>query len=315
MLQKKNICFSLAKMDPTLKARISNQLLRGMPRFSKALSRAAKYILDHPAEFGVHPIRETAARIGVSTSTLVRLSAALDLDSFEDLRAPFREALLVSDVSAEDVGWLHRLNEQGGSAGTQALASASAIGNVSKSLRDLDHEALERLVERFFDARQVYVAGWRASYSLACYFYYVARMALPNMFLVPRQMNPAIDDFAFAGESDLLFAISAYPYSLDIVRTCAFAREKQMGVTLLSDSLVSAGELQADEILVASTVSTYHFPSYVGMMSVLETLLATIVAYGGETVRARIADYEELRDRTEAYWRPAKKNKRSYRHN
>ena len=295
-----------AAMDPTLKARLTSQLLQSMPSFPKALARAAKYIVDHPAEFGVHSIRESAARIGVSTNTLVRLSEALGLDSFEDLRAPFRDALLVSDLAAEDVGWLRRLNLKGGLSGRQAEASASAIGNVSKSLRDLDPETFERVVRRLFEARQIFVTGGRASYSLAYYFHYVARMALPNMSLIPRQMNPAIDELAFAGDSDLLFAVTAYPYTLDTITTCAFAREKGMALVLLSDSLATAPELQPDETIVASTVSTYHFTSYVGLMSVLETLLGAIVAQGGADARSRIASYELLREQTDAYWRPSK---------
>ena len=223
-------------MDPTLKARISAQLLEDMPKYSNALSRAGKYVLDHPAEFGVHSIRESAARIGVSTNTLVRLSEALGFSSFDDLRAPFRDALLVSEVTTEDVGWLRRLNKKSGLASIQAEASASAIGNVSKTLRDLDPGTLERVVKRLFDANHIFVVGVRASYSLAYYFHYVARMTLPNISLIPRQMNPAIDDLAFAGRADLLFAVTAYPYSLDTIRTCKFAHDKGMGLVLLSDS-------------------------------------------------------------------------------
>ena len=300
-------------MDPTLKARITGQLLQEISSYSKAMARAARYILDHPAEFGVHSIRESAARIGVSTNTLVRLATALGLESFDDLRAPFREALLTSEAAAEDVGWLTRLGERSGLASTQAQASASAIGNVSKSLRDLDPESLERAVERFFSARQVFVAGGRASYALAYYFHYVARMALPNILLIPGQMNPAIDELAYAGTGDLLFAITSFPYTLDTIRTCAFARDQGMQLVLLSDSMVPAPELNPDVLLAASTVSTYPFNSYVGMTAVMETLLAGLVARGGEATEARISDYDNLRNRMDEYWRPAKQNKRSYR--
>ncbi len=293
-------------MDPTLKAKIAHQLLTDMPNYSKALSRTAKYILDHPAEFGIHSIRESAARIGVSTNTLVRLSAALGFDSFDDLRAPFREALLASDIAAEDMGWLHRLNAMSGLASVQAQASASAIGNVSKSLRELDPEILERIVNKLFKARQVYVLGLRASYCLAYYFYYVARMALPNIQLIPRQMSLPLDDLAFAGDTDLLFAITSYPYSYETIKTCAFAGEKGMSLVLLSDSLVSAPDLHPDETLVASTISTHHFSSFIGMLSVMETLLAGVLAHGGTEARARVSVYTDLRDQTDAYWKPKK---------
>lgn len=299
-------------MHPTLKARITKQLIENMPSYSKALSRTAKYILDHPAEFGVHSIRESATRIGVSTNTLVRLSGLLGFDSFDELRAPFRDALLVSEVAARDESWLDRLSEADGLARIQASASASAIGNVTKSLRDLDRETLQRVAKRFFAANGVFVLGVRASFSLAYYFHYIGRMALPSIQLIPRSLSPAIDDLAFASEGDVMFGITVYPYSSETIRTCQFAQKKGMDLVLLSDSLISVPDLEPDEVLVSSTVSSYHFTSYVGMLAILESLLAIMVEQGGDGARRRIAAYEDLRDQTDAYWRLTKKNKRSY---
>lgn len=293
-------------MDPTLKARITSELLENIPSYSKALSRTAKYIVDHPAEFGVRSIRESAARIGVSTNALVRLANALGFDSFEDLRAPFREALLISEVATEDEGWLHRLSQHSGLARVQARASATVIGNVSRTLRDLDIETLERVVKRLFDAKQVFVVGMRASYSLAYYFHYVGRMALPRMSLIPQLMSPAIDDLAFADDADVLLAFTTAPYSRDTIRTCEFAREKGMGLVLVSDSLVSAPDLHPDETLVVSTLSTYHFSSYMGMIAVVETLLAVLFAHGGANAKTRVNALQQLRERTDAYWHAEK---------
>lgn len=289
-------------MDPTLKARITSKLLENIPGYSKALSRSAKYIVDHPAEFGVRTIRDSASRIGVSSNTFVRLANALGFDSFDDLRAPFREALLISEIATEDEGWLHRLGQGSGLAQVQAAASANLIGNVSKTLRDLDTETLERVVKRLFGAKQVFVVGTRASYSLAYYFHYVGRMLLPRMSLIPQLMNPAIDDLVFADEADVMIAFTVEPYSRDTIRTCEFARKRGMGLILVSDSQVSAPKLHPEELLVASTLSTHHFTSYMGMIAVVETLLATLFAHGGAEAKARVSAFEQLRDETDAYW-------------
>ncbi len=294
-------------MDPTLKGRITNQLISDMPNFSNKLAKVAKYILDHPSEFGIHSIRETSARIKVSSNTLVRMANTLGFDTFDDLRAPFRDALLVSNVATADEEWLDRLSQKGELSKVQAEASAIAIGNVSKSLRDLEPEAVERVVKLLFNADKIFVVGVRASYSLAYYFHYVARMVLPKMSLIPRQMNPPIDDLANAGPDDILVAITCYPYSIDTIRTCDFAKKKGLKIVLISDSVVSAPELNPDEVLVASTVSSYHFVSYTGIVSILETLLSTLVTYGGAQAKSRIKGFEQLRDETDAYWQPKNK--------
>jgi DNA-binding MurR/RpiR family transcriptional regulator len=146
----------------------------------------------------------------------------------------------------------------------------------------------------------------RASYSLAYYFHYLGQMVIPNMTLIPRQMNSAIDDLNFATERDILFAITFAPYSNETINACLFARERGAKLVLLSDSAVAAPNLQADHTLVAVTLSGHHFVSYIGGMAVLEVLLAVILSKGGGEARQRIASYEKLRQQIEAYWRQSK---------
>lgn len=86
-------------MDPTLKVRTISRLKEELPALTPRLRTVAKYIVDHPADFGLDPIRETARKAGVSTYTLVRMSQQLGFDSFEDLRDPFRHALVSGGIS------------------------------------------------------------------------------------------------------------------------------------------------------------------------------------------------------------------------
>jgi len=49
-------------MDPTRKNRIISNLKEVIPAFSKGLRSVAKYITDHPSDFGRDPVRETARK-------------------------------------------------------------------------------------------------------------------------------------------------------------------------------------------------------------------------------------------------------------
>jgi DNA-binding MurR/RpiR family transcriptional regulator len=298
-------------MHPTLKASIRDRLLAEIPALPKALARAAKYILDHPGEFGVHAIRETSTRVGVSTNTLVRLANHLGFATYEEMRAPFRDALLISDGATADP-MIPAGKDLYGPLKAAADYSQNALGNVTKSLRDMDAAQLQSVAQQIVAADRVFSLGHRASFALAYYFHYVGRMAIPNMQLLPKGQYPATDDLLFVGPTDLLLAISIFPYANDTIEACKTAKERGAKVIMLSDSLISAPGLEVDEVLVASTISTTHFTSYTGLWAVLEALLAMISAEGGDASAERAHAFHTLRNDGEAYWKPSKKHKRSY---
>lgn len=293
-------------MDPALKNRVTTALKDQMMTLPRGLRRAAKYLLDHPAEFGMDSIRATASKAGVSTYTLVRLAERLGFAGYDELRAPFRQALLSAGLATQPL-WVEDLRAGDDLARIQAESALNEMAIVQRSLQQLKPEHLQRVVMLMSGASTVYVTGMRASHALASYFHYVGQMALPSLQLIPRPMTTAIDDLHTARPGDVLFAITFTPCSRETIDACAFARQKGLTLILLSDSEIVSTEFQPDETLIASVVSTYHFGCLAGAMAILETLIAALVAHGGQDAQARIASYDTLRRERQAYWAPAKK--------
>ncbi len=81
-------------------SQLTDRLRLEIGRMSPGLQAAAKYIIDHPGDFWLDPIRGSAADIGASSNVLVRLAQRLGFDSFEAYRDPLRIAL-VTDREAD----------------------------------------------------------------------------------------------------------------------------------------------------------------------------------------------------------------------
>ena len=295
-------------MDPTLKSKTISTLKASLPGLSPRLKTVAKYIVDHPADFGLDPIRETARKSGVSTYTLVRMAKQLDFDSFEDLREPFRHALVASTHTGDVPDWVSTLRATTSSGAAQAEAAANSIGVVHRSLERQTSDQMERVVALMLGARNTYLTAVRASYGLAYYFHYVGRMALPTLQLIPRHMNSAIDELNDAEPGDVLIAITFTPYSRETIEACKFATARGMKLIILSDSEIISSEFTAHENIIVSVVSTHHFGCYAGVVAVMEGLLAMLVEAGGEDAKQRIRNYEELRHNHDSYWGPRKKH-------
>ena len=289
-------------MDPTLKNKTISAIKQAIPELSPRLRTVAKYIVDHPSDFGLDPIRETARKCDVSTYTLVRMAKTMGFGGFEELREPFRHALVSTMAHAQDTGWMDTLRENGELGRTQADAARNTLAIVERSLQHQTSEQMQRVADMLLDARIVYVTAVRASYALAYYFHYVGRMALPTLQLIPRHMNSAIDELNYCQEGDVMIAITFTPYSRETIEACKFARARGVRLIMISDSDVISSNFKADETLVVSAVSTHHFGCYTGALAAIENLLALLVKLGGDDAKTRIESYEDLRKDNNAYW-------------
>ena len=289
-------------MDATLKARICARLVAEIDAMPPRLRSAAKYIVDNDHDFGLDPIRVSADRIGISANSLVRLAQYLGFDTFDELREPFRRALLEQAEPVQGDTWLGRMSADGGFAAKQAAVAGNEASVVTRSLQRLSPEKAEAALQAMLGARDVYVAATRASYALAYFFHYVGRMALPNLHLVPRHMGSPLEEMMDMDQRDTLIAITFPPYSLETIRALRQANALGAKVILMSDSELIAPGITADVFLHVSTQSTHHFGCYAGAFSVLECLLAHLFRLGGDRAATRVADYQALREELGAYW-------------
>ena len=260
-------------MDPTLKNKTITALKQAIPELSPRLKAVAKYIVDHPSDFGLDPIRETARKCEVSTYTLVRMAERMGFEGYDEMREPFRHALVSTTAFVEHPDWIDSLREQGDLGRLQAEAATNTMAIVQRSLEHQTPEQMERVADMLLGARNVYLTAVRASYAMAYYFHYVGRMALPSLQLIPRHMNSPIDELNYADEGDVMIAISFTPYSRETIDACKFARKKGVKLIMISDSDVISSEFRAEETLVVSAVSTHHFGCYTGALAVIENRL------------------------------------------
>ncbi|WP_170324761.1 MurR/RpiR family transcriptional regulator [Ruegeria arenilitoris] len=285
---------------------ITDRLRQEIERMPSALQAAAKYVIDHPGDFGLDPIRTTATRIGVSSNVLVRLAHRMGFDSFEAFRTPFRNALVTDREGELGQDWLTTLQTEDAFSNAQAKLAQNEQNVVARSLRLMEAEKTREAVRHITTSRRCFVTATRASYALAYYFSYTGRMAHPGIQLVPRHIGSAADDLLDADQNDCLVAITVHPYSADTIQSMRFAKQQGLRLILISDSDVIAPGVEPDIAFTVSTRALYPFSCYTGAMAVLECLLGHLFDAGGDAARQRIDAYQKAREDTGAYWQPSK---------
>ncbi|WP_371808154.1 MurR/RpiR family transcriptional regulator [Ruegeria sp. HKCCD7239] len=299
-----NICFFHAMKD-TLN-NLTNKLRRDIEHMPPSLQAAAKYIIDYPGDFGLNPIRLTAAHIGVSSNVLVRLAHRMGFDGFDAFREPFRQALVTDREGELGQDWLANLQSGDQLSQSQAKYAQNAQNVVTRSLRLMHPEKIRRAVDFITKSKRCFVTATRASYALSYYFSYVGRMAHPGIQLAPRHVGSAVDDLLDADHSDCLIAITVHPYSAETIQSMRFARQKGMKIILVSDSDVIAPKVEPDVTFPVSVRSLHDFSNFTGAMTVLDCILGHLFEAGGKDAHHRARQYQQARENTGAYWKPSK---------
>ena len=267
---------------------------------SPELQRAARWVQAHPAEVGLHSMRECARRAEVAPATMTRLAQALGLGGFEDFREPFRERLVqgrryaaraqsMQRERTQAPHWLGQLNElqQGNAASVLAGNSRAAIEGAARSM---------------LASRRVAFLGLRASHAIAYHLHYGYQLLAANGRLlgdVGGALQDQIDEVA-AGE--MLVAVSLAPYTRVTVQAVEQCARRGVQVLGLTDSALSPIARPAAAALLFRAESSSFFQSMVGALALSEALIAAVAACGGSKVVKRLQTMQSRLDEQGAYW-------------
>lgn len=282
---------------------VLQRLVGQIDSLAPKLRDAARFIVDHPAEIGVSSMRRLAQLSGVTPNTLTRLARTLGFNGYESLRDVFRDAIRDGAKSIPDrAKWLQSIGRGGRHAGLVGEMARAMLQNLEHMYSAIDLPTLERAARAIISAHQVFVLGVRGVYGLAHNFYYVGRMALPNLVLVPRQGSTALDDMIAATSRDVVLAITLAPYARETIAACMHARQRGAHLVAVTDSRASPLAGKASHELIAPSATPQFFNSTAATAALLETLLAMIVALGDRRMLGSIGLYDSVRTKHRVYW-------------
>jgi len=279
---------------------ILDRLAEMVPELPNKLAMAARFALDNPDMIAVNSMRAVAAEVGVASPTMLRLARMLDYESYEDFKAAFQDEVIGAGFSAR-AGRLRR----GGAAGEEGSLldrmRLAALANVEKTFTECDPEVMSRMARTLLEAESVYVVGVASAYSLATLLQFTGHLALPDLRVPIASGAPILEALGSVEEGDVVLTFGISPYATRTVETLALARERGATTLAITDRRSSPVLEYADLYLLAEAKSPHYFPSFVAVVALVEALLATVVAEGGEKVLERMNRIEMIREKTGAY--------------
>lgn len=285
---------------------VSNTVLDRLTEEWDALTpeaqKAARYVLENPADVGVSTVREIAEAANVKPNTFVRMARQVGFEGYEDFRAPFREAIRQGSVSFPDrARWLQDIRKSGELGGLFAEMVGAAIRNLEDTFATIDADALKAAAEAIWNSRQVFTLGVGVNNANARNFTYLASTGMTDFHAIPRPGSTAIDDLAWADGRDVLIAMTVRPYRREVVEAVRIAREQGVTVIGISDSPASPIVRTAQHGFVVSADTPQFFPSSVSTIAFLETLLSFVIAVASDEIVDRVETFHRRRHQLGIY--------------
>ncbi len=291
-------------MPPAAAAPLAARVRASFDALPPELRRAARWVVDHPADVGLLSMRRQAQAAGVSAPTMVRLARALGFGDYAALRRASQEAVAgpvdfgrraTALQSARESARLPRLAES---------LARSQLEDVRSVLLLNTPAQIEAAVAAIARARRVGFLGVRASFAVAYQFRYAYNLIAGNGVLFDGLGGTVLDQADALVRGDALVAISQAPYSAPAVEAVHAGAARGVTVVALTDSAVSPLARKAAHALRFRTDSVSYFPSMLAPMALVELLLARLAARGGKAVLRRLAEVERRLADRHAYWEP-----------
>jgi DNA-binding MurR/RpiR family transcriptional regulator len=270
--------------------RLRELILESYDELVPSERKLADVLMQHQANLASYSATELAQLAGVSKATAARFFRRLGYASFSQFRSDAR-----AHPSAESP--LFKFEDAAKHAGNgSGLARHFSIDaqNLASTLQNLNQEEIKAAVAVLSSAQRVWIVGYRNGYATAFYAHALFSHAKPNVFLLNDSAAKIVDLMADVGAGDVLFVIDFRRRIKLLAQIVGVARQAGAKIVLLTYSPVSALARPGDVILGCVTAGSAVFDSYVGPMSIVNYLGASLVAKMRTGARRRMERIERI---------------------
>ena len=288
--------------DTNVSSTVLDRLTEEWDALTPEAQKAARYVLENPADVGVSTVREIAEAAKVKPNTFVRMARQVGFEGYEDFREPFRDAIRKGRVSFPDrARWLQDIGKSGELGGLYADMIGAAIRNIEETFAGIDANRLKSAAEVIWNSRQIFTLGVGVNNSNARNFTYLASTGMKQFHAIPRPGSTPMDDLAWADEQDVLIAITCHPYRTEVIEAVKLARQQGLTVIGISDSPASPVIRNAHHGFVVAADTPQFFPSSVSTIALLETLLSFVIAVSSDEIVERVERFHRRRHQLGIY--------------
>ena len=262
--------------EPALPAtyeKMVHEISANYDQLSKRLKEIAGYALDHPNDFALDTIVETARKAGVQPSALIRFAQAFGFDGFSDVQRLFQQLLLEARPSYESrLASVRDCDENTPS----ALLDRFVEGNMAalEHLRqEIQPTKLAEAVRLLGQADVIHIIAMRRAFPLAAYFFYLVTTMGRRAQLMDSVGGLGREQQVLIGPNDALFVASFSSYTTEVVQAAEKTLRRGIPVIALTDHPLSPLTTNSTVCFHVEDAAVHDFRSLGASMCLVQSLV------------------------------------------
>lgn len=281
------------RSEPTSARVLISRIASAFDGLPQELKKAARYITSHPNEVAFRSMRSIAKDAGVVPATMVRLTKAVGLQGFDELRLAFQ-----AQIQARPQPLIDRARNLRASHpkskwldGVHDLIDEE-LKTVHDSVHSIHDRDFEKARELLAAARKVFVLGVRGMFPAAFCFCYSVAMFSDKAVLVDGSGGANLDPIRAIGPKDVAVVFTCRPYPRDVVRAVQFARQRGAEIIAVTDGPLSPAARVASLVFHVRPMTSSLLSSAVSNVLLAKILARVLLAaaVGSSVAAIRNAD-------------------------
>ncbi|MEO6985346.1 MAG: MurR/RpiR family transcriptional regulator [Paralcaligenes sp.] len=258
-------------------------------------SRIIEYVKESYPHGVLGPARIIAAKLEVSTATVIRLFIKLGYDSYAQLRAEAR-----AEVSAKLESPLARAHLIGSEVPTSAAifkgtfaTDANNLARTYKTNQVGDFQDIINMILQVGDS-SLYIMGTKNSAAVSQYLYANLNLCIPNVVLLSGDDGALADELVNSNSNDVLFVVSIRRYAYNTIQVSKYFKGIGAKVICITDGKNSPVAQEADTCLYVDLASLSPFDSFTAAFSLCNAIVGAVVAQRRKEVKTALQRSEKV---------------------
>lgn len=254
-----------------------SELLENINKRSAELTNSQKivahYLSENVSVIAFNTLDELAAKIGVSTTTVIRFARSLGYRGYSDMQQDIQRSL------QDKAGLPERFSDSASNLnGDQLLLDSfqNEVNNLNQTLAGLDKGILDEATSAIIQARHVYTVGMRGAFSLAHFFATRLGQVREYVRLIQAIGDIYPEEINGAGEGDLCIAFMFPRYSKMTASIVSACRKRGVKVLLFTGANNFQVRPYGDIVIPCYVQGTSLKNSFVVPMAVINYLVTTV---------------------------------------
>lgn len=248
------------------------ELNNNYDKFTRSQIVIADYLTENLNDIAFYTLEELAAKIGVSTTTIIRFSRTLDYSGYSDMQKDIQSNIQTKAALPNRLS-----NQKNMSADTLMTDSfQNDIQNIQRTLDSQNDKDLQDAIDCISSAPNVYILGMRNSFSIAHYIASRLGEIRENVHLIHSVGMSYPEEIVSAKEGDVCIACLFPRYSKLTTTMLSWMKNENLKIVLITSQNYSAVRGYGDIILPCSISSLSYKNSFAGPLCLSNYLIAAI---------------------------------------